>query len=131
MLTILEILIIAAMIPVLVWALLPVKRVPRFLDFMPSASVIFLILHLFIDNEPVRLRMIPIYIFTIIMFLVTIPRIFKHNPDQPKRRILAGFGRVFGLLTLIICILIPTVVLPFNALPEPTGNFNVLPWCRC
>lgn len=125
MLTILEMLIIVANIPVLVWALLPVKRVPRFLDFMPLASVVFLILHLFIDNEPVRLRMIPIYIFTIIMFLVTIVRIFKHNPEQPKRRVLAAFGRIFGLLTLAICVLIPTVVLPFYPLPEPTGNFNV------
>ncbi|MDF2890531.1 MAG: hypothetical protein K0R80_898 [Clostridia bacterium] len=50
MLTILEILIIMANIPVLVWALLPVKRVPRFLDFMPLAAVILLILHLFFSN---------------------------------------------------------------------------------
>jgi dienelactone hydrolase len=125
MLTILEILIIVVNIPVLLWALLPVKRVPRFLDFMPLVSVIFLILHLFIDNEPVRLRIVPIYIFTIIMFLTTIVRIFRHNPNQPKRRALAVVGRIFGLLMLIVCVLIPTVVLPFNSLPEPTGNFNV------
>ena len=80
MLTILEILIIAANIPVLVWPLIPVKRVPRIIDFMPLASVVFLILHLFIDNEQVRLRFIPIYIFTMILFLVTIVRIFRHNP---------------------------------------------------
>ena len=125
MLTILEILIIMANIPVLVWALLPVKRVPRFLDFMPLAAVILLILHLFIDNEPVRLRFIPLYIFTITTFLITMVRIFKHNPDQPKRRVLAAVGRIFGLLALTICILIPTLVIPFYALPEPTGNFNV------
>jgi predicted dienelactone hydrolase len=125
MLTILEILIILANIPVLVWALLPVKRVPRFLDFMPLAAVIFLILHLFIDNEPVRLRFIPIYIFTITTFLITIVRIFRHNPDQPKRRVLAAVGRVFGILALIICVLVPTLVIPFKSLPAPTGNFNV------
>ncbi|MDF2591134.1 MAG: platelet-activating factor acetylhydrolase, plasma/intracellular isoform [Clostridia bacterium] len=125
MLTILEILIILANIPVLVWALLPVKKVPRFLDFMPLASVVFLILHLFIDNEPVRLRFIPIYIFTITTFLVTIVRIFHHNPDQPKRRVLAGVGRIFALLMLIIAVLVPTVVIPFYSLPEPTGKFNV------
>lgn len=125
MLTILEILIIASIIPVLIWALLPVKHVPRFLDFMPLVSVVFLILHLFIDNEPVRLRLIPLYIFTIILFLVTIVRMFKHNPNQPKHRVLAGIGRIFGLLALTICILFPTVVLPFKSLPEPTGNFSV------
>lgn len=125
MLTILEILIIVANIPVLVWALLPVKRVPRFLDFMPMAAIIFLILHLFIDSEPVRLRFIPIYIFTITAFLITIARIFRHNPDQPKRRVLAVVGRLFGLLLLAICVLIPTVMIPFYSLPEPTGNFNV------
>ncbi|MDF2530531.1 MAG: platelet-activating factor acetylhydrolase, plasma/intracellular isoform [Clostridia bacterium] len=125
MLTILEILIIMANIPVLVWALLPVKRVPRFLDFMPLAAVILLILHLFIDNEPVRLRFIPLYIFTITAFLITMVRIFKHNPNQPKRRVLAALGRIFGLLALVICILIPTLVIPFYALPEPTGNYNV------
>jgi len=46
MLTILEILIIVANIPVLLWALLPIKRVPRFLDFLPLTSVISLELHL-------------------------------------------------------------------------------------
>jgi dienelactone hydrolase len=125
MLTILEILIIMANIPVLVWALLPVKRVPRFLDFMPLAAVILLLLHLFIDNEPVRLRFIPLYIFTITAFLITMVRIFKYNPNQPKRRILAAVGRIFGLLALVICALIPTLVIPFYALPEPTGNYNV------
>lgn len=125
MLTILEILIIAANIPVLVWSLLPVKRVPRFLDFMPLASVIFLILHLFIDNEPVRLRFIPLYIFTITVFLVTIVKIFKHNPNQPKKRIMAVVNRIFSLLVLTACVLVPTVLLPFHSLPEPTGSFNV------
>lgn len=125
MLTILEILIIAANIPVLLWALLPVKRVPRFLDFLPLASVIFLVLHLFIDKEAVILRFIPLYIFTITFFLVTLGRIFKHNPNMPKRRVLAGIGRIFGLLALVICVMIPVVVLPFYTLPEPTGSFNV------
>jgi dienelactone hydrolase len=125
MLTILEILIILLNIPILVWALLPVKRIPRFIDFMPLASVIFLVLHLFIDNEPVRLRFIPLYIFTITMFLITIVRIFRYNSSQPRRRVLAVVGNIFGLLVLAICVLIPTVVLPFYSLPEPTGNFNV------
>lgn len=125
MLTILEILIIVANVPVLVWALLPVKRVPRFLDFMPLAAVILLVLHLFIDNEPVRLRFVPIYIFTITTFLIAIIRIFRHNPNQPKRRVLAAVGRIFGLIALIIAVLVPTVVIPFYSLPEPTGNFNV------
>lgn len=125
MLTILEILLILTNIPVLIWALLPVKRVPRFLDFMPLASVMILILHLFIDNEPVRLRFIPIYIFTITMFLITIKKLFKHNPNQPKRRVYAAMGRVFGLMVLAICIMFPTIVLPFYSLPEPTGSFNV------
>ena len=125
MLTVLELLIIAANIPVLIWALLPVKRVPRFLDFMPSAAVVFLILHLFIDNESVSPRVIPLYIFTIILFLITIVRIFRHNPCQPKRRILAAAGRLLGMLALSVCILIPTVVLPFYPLPEPSGDLNV------
>lgn len=125
MLTILEILIIAVNIPVLVWALLPVRRVPRSLDFLPLAAVILLVLHLFIDNEAVRLRFIPLYIFTISVFLITLVQIFKHNPNQPKRRILAGIGRVMGLLALTISVLVPTVVLPFYSLPEPTGIFDV------
>jgi dienelactone hydrolase len=125
MLTILEMLIIVANIPVLLWVLLPVKHVPRFIDFMPLASVFFLVLHLFIDIEPVRMRVIPLYIFTITMLLITMVRIFKHNPNQPKRRVLAAVGSIFGLIMLSICVLIPTVVLPFNSLPEPTGKFSV------
>jgi len=125
MLTFLEILIIGANVPVLLWAFLPVNRVPRFIDFMPLTSVIFLVLHLFIDNEPVKIRFIPIYIFTITMFLITIKRIFRHNSNQPKRRLLTIVGHTFGLITLAICVLIPTAVLPFKSLPEPTGKFNV------
>lgn len=125
MLTFLEILIIVLNIPVLIWALLPARRVPRLLDFLPLASVIFLILQLFIDNEPLRLRVIPIYIFTITVFLITIVRVFRHNPNQPKRRILAGAGRILGLALLAVCVSIPVLVLPFYSLPEPSGNFNV------
>lgn len=125
MLTILEMLIILANIPVLVWPLLPVKRIPRFLDFMPLASVVFLILHLFIDNEAVRIRFIPIYIFTVAFFLINIVRIFRHNPNQPRRRIVPVIGRVFSFLLLTVSVLVPTVVLPFYSLPQPTGNFSV------
>jgi dienelactone hydrolase len=125
MLTILEILIILANIPVLIWALLPAKRVPRFLDFMPLAAVIFLVLHLFIDNEAVRFPFIPLYIFTITLFLINIVRLFRHNPNQPKQRVLAGVNSIFALLILTVTVLVPTVLLPFYSLPEPTGNFNV------
>lgn len=125
MLTFLEVLIIIAIIPALIWPLLPVKQVPRFLDFMPLASVVFLILHLFIDNEAVRVRFIPLYIFTVIFFLINIAKIFRHNPNQPKRRVLAGVNRVFSLLLLVVSILVPTVILPFKTLPQPTGNFNI------
>lgn len=125
MLTVLEILIIAANIPVLVWALLPVKRVPRFLDYMPSAAVVFMILHLFIDNEAVRFRFVPLYIFTATVFIITIRRIFSHDPNQPKHRVRAAFGRVAGLVALALAALMPVVVLPFYPLPEPTGNYDV------
>ena len=125
MLTILEILIIILNITVLIWPLLPTKKVPRFLDFMPLAAVVTLILHLFIDNEAVALRFIPLYIFTISMFLITIKRIFKHNPNKPKRRVLATIGRIFQLVVLAICVLIPTVVIPFQSLPQPSGAFDV------
>ena len=125
MLTTLEILIIISNIPLIVWPLLPIKRVPRFLDFMPLTSVFFLIVHLFIDNEPVRFRMIPLYIFTITIFLAAMPRMFKHNSNMPKRKVLTIIGRVMTLVMLSICVLVPTAVLPFKSLPEPTGNFNV------
>ncbi|WP_017416421.1 alpha/beta hydrolase family protein [Clostridium tunisiense] len=125
MLTILEILIILLNIPVLIWPLLPIKKVPRFLDFMPLAAVIAMVLHLFIDQEAVTARFVPLYIFTITLFLITIIRIFKHNPNQPKRRVLAVIGRIFQIGLLVICVLIPTVIIPFYSLPEPTGTFDV------
>lgn len=125
MLTILEILMIAANIPVLIWALLPVKKVPRFLDYLPSSAVLFLILHLFIDTGTVRARFMSLYLFVIAVFLLTIKRLFRHNPDQPKRRVMAVINRIFGIVALTFSVLVPTVVLPFNPLPEPTGSFNV------
>ena len=125
MLTILEILMILPIIPVLIWPLLPVKKVPRFLDFMPLAAVVFLMLHLVIDTQTIRVRFIPLYIFIIILFLVTLVRIFKHNPNQPRHRVLAGIGRTAAILALGICVLFPTVVLPFNSLPQSTGKYNI------
>lgn len=125
MLTILEILIILLNIPVLIWPLLPIKKVPRFLDFMPLAAVIAMVLHLFIDHEAVTARFVPLYIFTITLFLITIVRIFKHNPNQPKRRVLAVIGRIFQIGLLVICVLVSTVIIPFYSLPEPTGTFDV------
>ena len=125
MLTILEILIILLNITVLIWPLLPTKKVPRFLDFIPLAAVVTMVLHLFIDNEAVTLRFIPLYIFTISMFLITLVRMFKHNPNKPKRRVLATIGRIFQLVVLAICVLIPTVLIPFQSLPKPSGTFDV------
>lgn len=125
MLTILEILIILLNIPVLICPLLPIKKVPRFLDFMPLAAVITMVLHLFVDHEAVTARFVPLYIFTITLFLITIGRIFKHNPNQPKRRVLAVIGRIFQIGLLVICVLVPTVIIPFYSLPEPTGTFDV------
>lgn len=125
MLTILEILMIVANFLAIVYLLLPVKSIPRFIDFMPLAAIVFLILHLFIDNEPVVLRFIPLYTFTIIMFLITLVRIFKPNHNEPKRNTLSVIRHIFSLIGLIICILIPTIIIPFYSLPGPTGEYNV------
>lgn len=125
MLTILEILIIVLNIPMLLWPLMTSKKIPRVIDFTPLAAVGVLILHLFIDKNTIVTRFIPLYIFTIIMFLISIPRIFRRNHKEPKRGLLAGIRRVFQLFLLVVCVFIPTVVLPFHSLPEPTGNFDV------
>ncbi len=125
MLSALELLIVVANVLALVWALLPVKRVPRILDFVPSIAIVLLVAHLFLDTNLVKVRIIPIYIFTIVMFILTIGKIFRHNPQQPKPRRLAVVARVFGFIILAICVMIPTIVLPFHALPEPTGRYNV------
>lgn len=125
MLTILEILIVLTIIPVVIWALLPVKRIPRIIDFLPLVSALLLILHLFVDYEPMRLRLIPIYIISITIFIIKAPRMFRHNPYLPKkRRVLSGVLRIISLMAIAAAVAVPTLILPFYPTPEPTGEYN-------
>ncbi|MNM90194.1 isoform II [compost metagenome] len=125
MLTFLEILIIILNIPGIIWPLISKKKAPRYIDFMPLAAVGALILHLLIDKDTVIVRVMPLYIFTITAFLVSIPRIFKHSSKEPKRTVLAFISNIFRVVLLVVCVLVPTIIIPFHSLPEPTGNFNV------
>ncbi|MEG0772126.1 dienelactone hydrolase family protein [Clostridium sp.] len=125
MLTFLEIIIVVLNMTVIVWPLITSKKAPRSIDFIPLAAVVVLILHIFIDKDTVAARFIPLYIFTITMFLVSIQKIFKGNSKEPKHGVKASIGRVFQLILLAVCVFIPTMVIPFYSLPEPTGTFDV------
>ncbi|MDV4150905.1 acetylhydrolase [Clostridium sp. AL.422] len=125
MLTFLEILIIVFNIPMLLWPLVTNKKMPRALEFTPLVAICMLILHIFIDKDTVVVRFIPLYIFTVIVFISSIPKIFKNKHKDKKHGILASIRRIFNLILFAICVLIPTVLLPFYSLPEPTGNFDV------
>lgn len=125
MLTFLEILIIILNIPVIIWPLISKKKAPRYIDFMPLVAVCALILHLLIDKNTIIVRVMPLYIFTITGFLVSIPRIFKHNSKESKRTVLAYIGSISKVFLLGVCVSVPTIIIPFHSLPQPSGNFNV------
>ena len=101
-------------LPVLVWPLLPWRR-PRWVDFLPGTAVILLIIQLIIEGY--RWQMLPAYVLVIVLFLVTLPRLWKPQPSAKKWSGWAIAGSVLGLLVWLVALALP-YLLPVPKLPD-------------
>jgi len=112
-----EILMLLVILPVLVWPLLPWRR-PRVVDFLPGTAVIILIIQLIVEGY--RWQMLPAYVLVVVLFLVTLPRLWKPQPPEKKWSGWAIAGSVLGLLVWLIALAVP-YALPVPKILEPTG----------
>ena len=109
-----EILMLLAILPVLVWPLLPWRR-PRWVDFLPGTAVIILIIQLIVEGY--RWQMLPAYGLVVVLFLVTLPRLWKTKPSAKKWSGWAIAGSVLGLLVCLVALALP-YLLPVPKLPD-------------
>ncbi len=103
-----------AILPVLVWPLLPWRR-PRWVDFLPRTAVILLIIQLVAEGY--RWQMLPAYLLVVALFLVTLPRLWKPVPTEKKWSGWGIAGGVLGLLVWLVALALP-YLLPVPKLPE-------------
>ena len=94
-----------------------------------SSCLLLIILLCHAVFEGTRWQMVPAYMFTVILFLITLGRIFRTGPGKtgrssPARRIMKMAGIFFTFLLLILT-LVPPIALPVFKLPEPSGPLAV------
>jgi predicted dienelactone hydrolase len=108
-------------LPVLLWPLLPWRR-PRWVDFLPGTAVILMLIQLVVEGY--RWQMLPAYVLVVVLFLGTLPRLWKPQPSAKKWSGWAIGGSVMGLLVWLMALTLP-YVLPVPKIPEPTGAYVI------
>jgi len=108
---------------VLIWPLLPTRRKPRWIDWLPAAALGLCVVECVLDEF--WFRMIPAFALTVLVFLVTLGRLRRRTTQQPKRRGLAIAASLVGLFSLLQAGAFPLWILPFNPFPDPTGPYAV------
>jgi len=94
----------------------------KLLNYLPTIALICLVFHLFIEGQ--RLQMIPLYGFTAIAFLMSLPALLKSTDIITRPSVWTVAGRILTLIFLVISIAIP-VLLPVPTLLKPSGSYPV------
>jgi predicted dienelactone hydrolase len=107
--------------------LLIIRKGPRWLVYLPGFTLVAVLCHFIFEGA--RWQMIPAYIFTSILFLISLKQIFgsrKEKSEQPSilKRILRISGTVITIILFVIT-LIPPLEVPMFRIPHPTGKFKV------
>ncbi|MFH2037975.1 MAG: hypothetical protein ABIJ65_00930, partial [Chloroflexota bacterium] len=95
---------------------------PRWLEYLPSLTMVVCLLQ--INREGYRWQMVPIFVFSFVMFLFTLPSILGHtrkNTMGPGRRI---FGLLLALLLFAVAYALP-ILLPIPKIPNASGHYKV------
>lgn len=121
----LEILILATLFLILVGCSFPPIKKARWIDLLPSLAVLLTLIHLVVEKY--RWQMVPAYGLTLLLFLLSIPRIRRSERPadrRPPRRVLVIAGCLLRILVFVFVAALP-VLLPVFHLPEPTGPHPV------
>jgi predicted dienelactone hydrolase len=104
----------------LAWPLSGRKRPPA-VGILPSFAVIILSTHF--NVEGARWQMIPLYIFTIVIFLMSVPALLRAaKSDGPARE---GTPRIILSLSLLAVATALPILLPVPNIPNPNGPYEV------
>jgi predicted dienelactone hydrolase len=95
---------------------------PRWLEFLPVATLVVNLLQLLIEGY--RWQMIPLYAFSTILFLISLPSLLKPNrtPANPLWRRLTWLS--LGLIFLVAATALP-ILLPIPQIPKASGPYQV------
>jgi len=100
---------------------------PRLFYLLPALSLITILLHILVEGQ--RWQMLPIYIFAVLLFVLTLRNIKNLNKsgNKLKRQDKVWSAVVCGILSLVLLIVIslPPLMVPVFKLPHPTGFYKV------
>ena len=112
---------LVAVLPVLLWPLLPWRR-PRWVDFLPGSAVLLMFIQLLFEGY--RWQMLPAYLLVVVLFLLTLPRLRSAASPVKKWSGWAIAGSVLGLLLWLVALALP-YLLPVPQLPDVTGPYAI------
>lgn len=123
---ILEILLLATLLPGVAFLFLPARRRPRWRHYLPILGLVLIVLHLVVEGY--RWQMVPAYALTGAFLLASRRTVARRVPDPPPasrwRKALAIVGAAFVLIVFGLAALVPAL-LPVFELPEPSGDLCV------
>ncbi len=96
---------------------------PRFINALPALALALTLVHLFVEGA--RWQMYPLYVFTIILFLISLP-LFLHA-GQPVASRAVGWSLIPLILTLLLLAVSTAVpaLLPVPQVAAPSGPHAV------
>jgi len=118
----LEIIILLLNLVALLMVYIPLHPPFRWAKFLPAGIVVITLVHLIVEGY--RWQMVPAYILTAALFLLTLPSLLKNTNPAPARGALAFLTGGFGFLWLLIAGALP-IILPVLRLPTPPGPYAV------
>jgi predicted dienelactone hydrolase len=118
-----ENLILLTLLFALAWSLLPARRRPRLTLYMPALALALIAVHAF--YEGLRWQMIPAYLMTLALGLISLRRLRgSARPEVRRSPLVRLLGVLFILFLFIIVSQLPAL-LPVFSLPEPNGQYAV------
>lgn len=120
-----EILILVTLLVRLIGYSFPSIRRSRWIDVIPSLTVLLTVMHLTLEKY--RWQMVPAYVLTLLLFLLSLRQLRRGGQPQDRRvpnrvSILIGFLLRSLIFTVIAAF---PIILPVFRLPDPTGQYQI------
>jgi len=117
-----EILIPISLAVNILWPLISGKENPRLINLLPVLAGVLIVVHL--NVEGYRWQMIPLYVLTGILLVITVPELVKPASGEFDRWSSASAGMIGIFILLLLATALPAA-LPIPVLPQPSGQFQV------
>ncbi len=95
---------------------------PRWLEYLPFITLILSIFQ--IIREGYRWQMVPIFVFSFVMFLFTLPLLFGHKRKRSMGPGVRIFWMLLALLLFAGAYALP-ILLPIPKIPKASGTYQV------